>query len=845
MSEPLKTGDIVERYRIESVLGQGGTARVYRVRHTTLETVHALKVLTLDHPEIRARLIAEGKAQAKLAHDNIVPVRDVLDHDGAPALLMDFVPGPSLASRLQEGLLHPDEVIRLFRLIVSGVAYAHDKGLVHRDLKPGNVLLDISKDPAVPKVTDFGLVRLLHPPEGQERQTAVGVAMGTLGYMAPEQLRDAHSADVRTDVFALGALLYAMLVGRAPFTGADQLEVMNSTASGNYVPLSQMVGPQLGRGLDELVSQCLRVDPQQRYQSAREILMDLWSPEALDDPGQTMSWVADAPSPPSSSEEQGGQVQTEPEKRPAEPTIVHGQEGTVLSALIVDNVGQGHQVELSVVLDSGGEGIQHPPNVGRDAAVAAQLAFAVALGRDAESFGARWMVRGFTAEIQGTSLGLPLAVAIWSAAHDRVVPHGVAFTGGMDLDGRVAPVSGVPAKLRAAASAGSHSVYVPADGLGQLSPPSGTSVVPVRRFETVIERLFPSPKARGSIGWKPRYLVFLIPLLMALTSLTARVEPLAHDPLLRAINGPLPADNTAILAFPPQRDARALRTQHPAVIDALVAAGAKAIFFDVILLAETEHDAAIASAINRAFAAGVPVILPLMTENQEVLFPEADALRDAAWFGAVLAQTDTTFWHVRRAPMRVRSMEGGEYWHAAAQTVRAHLGVEDAPRIDSGELIIGPNRNPVWADLSYLHPADPSPVITYGLDSDFSGVRGRSVLVGEMGGADDVHRTGSGAVYGVEIEAALIETLLQQKAPRLASPEVNAIWALIVGVFTALLGLSLPRSRRKMAVAVPLVGCVVGVVLVMAGVLVAFGPMLVSSALALWLVLSDNVETKR
>ena len=844
MSEPLKTGDIVERYRVESVLGQGGTARVYRVRHTTLETVHALKVLTLDHPEIRARLIAEGKAQAKLAHDNIVPVRDVLDHDGAPALLMDFVPGPSLASKLQAGLLHPDEVIRLFRLIVSGVAYAHDKGLVHRDLKPGNVLLDVSKDPAVPKVTDFGLVRLLHPPEGQERQTAVGVAMGTLGYMAPEQLRDAHSADVRTDIFALGALLYAMLVGRAPFTGADQLEVMNSTASGTYTPLSQMMGPQLGRGLDELVSQCLRVDPQHRYQSAREILVDLWVPNAPDDPGQTMSWVADAPRLPPPTEEQG-LVQSAPEKPSAEPTIVSGQEGTVLPALIVDTVGQGHQVELSVVLDSGGEGIQHPPNVGRDAEVAAQLAFAVALGRDAESFGARWMVRGFTAEIQGTSLGLPLAVAIWSAANGRALPDGVAFTGGMDLDGRVAPVSGVPAKLRAATSAGSHSVYVPADGLGQLSPPRGLNVVPVRRFETVIERLFPSPTVRGGLDWKPRYLVFLIPLLMALTSLTARVEPLVHDPLLRAINGALPADNTAILAFPPQRDARALRPQHPAVIDALVDAGAKAIFFDVILLAETEHDTAIAAAIKRAFSSGVPVILPLMTENQEVLFPEADALRDAAWFGAVLAQTDTTFWHVRRAPMRVRSVEGGEYWHAAAQTVRGHLGVDDAPRIEAGHLIIGPNRNPVWADLSYLHPTDPSPVIAYGLDGDLSVVRGRSVLVGEMGGADDVHRTGSGAVYGVEIEATLIETLLQQKAPRLASPEINALWALIVGIFTTLLGLSLPRSRRKMAVAVPVVGCVVGGLLVMAGVLVAFGPMLVSSTLALWLVLSDSVETKR
>ena len=93
----LQAGDLVERYRVESVLGKGGTACVYRVRHTTLETVHALKVLTLDHPEIRDRLIAEGKAQAKLTHPNIVPVRDVIDHQGVPTLLMDFVPGRTLA----------------------------------------------------------------------------------------------------------------------------------------------------------------------------------------------------------------------------------------------------------------------------------------------------------------------------------------------------------------------------------------------------------------------------------------------------------------------------------------------------------------------------------------------------------------------------------------------------------------------------------------------------------------------------------------------------------------------------------------------------------------------------
>ena len=182
-------------------------------------------------------------------------------------------------------------------------------------------------------------------------------------------------------------------------------------------------------------------------------------------------------------------------------------------------------------------------------------------------------------------------------------------------------------------------------------------------------------------------------------------------------------------------------------------------------------------------------------------------------------------------------------WHAAAQTVRAHLGAEDLPQIEDGELVIGPNRNPVWADLAYLHPVEATPVLAYDLEGDFSAVRGRSVLIGELGGADDVHRTGRGAVYGVEIEAMMVETLLQQRAPQIASPEINALWALIVGTFTALLGLAVPRTRRRIALAVPVVGMGVGIILVGAGLLVAFVPMLLASFIGLWIVRAQKSET--
>ena len=169
------------------------------------------------------------------------------------------------------------------------------------------------------------------------------------------------------------------------------------------------------------------------------------------------------------------------------------------------------------------------------------------------------------------------------------------------------------------------------------------------------------------------------------------------------------------------------------------------------------------------------------------------------------------------------AQDGQAHWHAATQAVRAHLGVTDEPVIADGVLTIGPNKNAVWADVVYLHPAEPAPVLAYGED-DLSAVRGRTVLVGEMGGADDVHRTDAGAVFGVEVEAGLIETLLQQRAPRLASPETNALIALLIGLCTALFGLSLPASRRLLAVTVPAVGLLMAVVLVVAGVLVSIVP---------------------
>jgi serine/threonine protein kinase len=166
----LERGQVVDRYTVHRELGRGGMAVVYLVQHNTLETLHALKVLTVGSHKIRDRLIQEGKVQAQLRHVNVVAVTDVLDVDGSPGLLMEYVEGPALDTWLLGKRLDVDEAERLFRGILDGVQRAHQLGIVHRDLKPANVMLSEGPDGWIPKVTDFGLAKALQE-EGDIQRT--------------------------------------------------------------------------------------------------------------------------------------------------------------------------------------------------------------------------------------------------------------------------------------------------------------------------------------------------------------------------------------------------------------------------------------------------------------------------------------------------------------------------------------------------------------------------------------------------------------------------------------------------------------------------------------------------
>jgi len=269
-------GTVIEgKYTVEALLGEGGMAAVYRVKHNTLGTTHALKILTLARKSIRQRLLTEGIVQASLDHPNAVAVRDVVEVDGQPALLMEFVEGPDLEDWILEGGHSLQEAEHTFRGILSAVGAAHDKGLIHRDLKPANVLMARRGTTWVPKVCDFGIAKLADEDSGQTSgSTRTGVAMGTPAYMAPEQIRDAKNVDHRADIFSLGCILYQLVTGIQPFQAEDIVELYNKITKGQYTPPLERV-PTLPKRIVDTIRACLEVDRDRRPDDCAAILKRL------------------------------------------------------------------------------------------------------------------------------------------------------------------------------------------------------------------------------------------------------------------------------------------------------------------------------------------------------------------------------------------------------------------------------------------------------------------------------------------------------------------------------------------------------------------------------------------
>jgi len=246
-------------------------AAVYKVRHQQLNSAHALKLLFVSSPAISKRLIREGRVQASLRHPNIVAVTDVLVVEEGPALVMEYVDGPPLDEWMVDRKLTVDEALHVFRGVVLAIAHAHSLGIAHRDLKPANILLARTNDGLVPKITDFGLMKALGADTGG--QTMGGVPMGTPNYMSPEQIRDAASVDKRTDVFALGCILYELITGVEVFPGNSQYEIYQRILIGDYKPVTELVD-EVPRHVVRAIEMCLMTERNERLSDC-DMLFDM------------------------------------------------------------------------------------------------------------------------------------------------------------------------------------------------------------------------------------------------------------------------------------------------------------------------------------------------------------------------------------------------------------------------------------------------------------------------------------------------------------------------------------------------------------------------------------------
>jgi hypothetical protein len=258
------------RYQLLDKLGQGGMGTVYLARDTRLDRCVALKVLppeSVHDPDAVARFQREARALARLSHPGIVQVYDSEEDNGRHFLAMEYVEGQSLAAVLKEkGRLPPTLAADYLHQALLAVQHAHEKGLVHRDLKPSNLLL--TPEGKV-KVLDLGLARFLQDQIGDANRTREGVGMGTPDYAAPEQFRDAHSADARADVYALGCTLYCLIAGQVPFPGSSLAEKRQAHFHKEPAPLEELC-PEAPAGLILVVRRMMAKQPGDRFQSAAE-----------------------------------------------------------------------------------------------------------------------------------------------------------------------------------------------------------------------------------------------------------------------------------------------------------------------------------------------------------------------------------------------------------------------------------------------------------------------------------------------------------------------------------------------------------------------------------------------
>lgn len=258
------------KYILGSLVGEGGMAYVYRGLHKDLNHPIAFKVLFSNlarRPEVRERFQQEARLQFRLQHPNIVRVIDMIEEHGMLGIVLDWVEGRDLGHYLKQknGLVSLAEIRRLFVPMLTAIGYAHDQQIIHRDIKPTNVLLEGAEGREVPKIMDFGIAKSL---EGDNFKTKTGLMVGTPFYMSPEQIQGVKNIDHRADIYSLGVTLFQMLTGRLPFEGENAWEVVSQ----HYLrepPTLALYRLDLSSEWDRVIRTAMAKAPDQRYSSAR------------------------------------------------------------------------------------------------------------------------------------------------------------------------------------------------------------------------------------------------------------------------------------------------------------------------------------------------------------------------------------------------------------------------------------------------------------------------------------------------------------------------------------------------------------------------------------------------